>query len=445
MAKTNNLGDFVTDIANTIRTETQTETLINPQSFSSKISAFGNDLKKQNQELETLLGVYPKEIDVTYGVKLDKSILTSGLWESYTDEAVGLEPAYMDFDNDTFVDNGWLSRYPFNQIKPCLLKDGQVVGYLNPNNYAEFEDGTPATINDASAGQVMIEIPYMAYHISKDDANIYVKVSSKLKDGFIDDPFWYKGAKHDKIYVGAYLAPSIYYTTKGFPSLSGVGLNSLYAINFENSYQYLSIHGAGFEMLPYSVLILLQCLYLIMFRNTNSQKALGYGYGTVQTTYTTGKMNTSGMYYGKSASGGVKCFGIEDIYGARGVICSGFYIDSSNNPRFIDTKNPNSSYDPAYYEDFVTTDTPITMTGGSYGRVANDIYGDPHIGFFYLTKGTDTNKGFCDYSMYRSNTICCEAGGTQSNAALGMFNQTTVLKSNQTYTRAVRLVYYPQS
>lgn len=49
MAKTDNLGDFLTDIANSIRTKTQTTGLINAQEFSDKIlsiSSGENTLKK---------------------------------------------------------------------------------------------------------------------------------------------------------------------------------------------------------------------------------------------------------------------------------------------------------------------------------------------------------------------------------------------------------------
>ena len=50
MAKNDNLGDFLTDIANSIRTKTQTSELINAQYFSDKILSIqtggGNTLKK---------------------------------------------------------------------------------------------------------------------------------------------------------------------------------------------------------------------------------------------------------------------------------------------------------------------------------------------------------------------------------------------------------------
>lgn len=46
MAKNNNLQDFLTDIANTIREENGTTALINPQDFRSKIIEIGNKLRR---------------------------------------------------------------------------------------------------------------------------------------------------------------------------------------------------------------------------------------------------------------------------------------------------------------------------------------------------------------------------------------------------------------
>lgn len=45
MAKNNNLTDFLTDIADTIRKENGTTELINPQDFGSKITEIGNKLR----------------------------------------------------------------------------------------------------------------------------------------------------------------------------------------------------------------------------------------------------------------------------------------------------------------------------------------------------------------------------------------------------------------
>ena len=78
----------------------------------------------------------------------------------------------------------WSDKYPFNKIRPCLVKNGAVVGYLNPDNYAQFEDGTAADITSGAAGDVMVEIPIFYYKISHNDTHTFVQISSAPLDGF---------------------------------------------------------------------------------------------------------------------------------------------------------------------------------------------------------------------------------------------------------------------
>ena len=60
------------------------------------------------------------------------------------------------------------------QLSRCLFKDGGVVvGYLNPNNYAQFEDGSAADITSGTDGDVMVEFPKMYIKISRDASYQY--------------------------------------------------------------------------------------------------------------------------------------------------------------------------------------------------------------------------------------------------------------------------------
>ena len=54
----------------------------------------------------------------------------------------------------------------FFKYKPCVLKDGQVLGYLNPNDYSKFEDGS-SNNTAATDRTVMIEFPRHGLNISK--------------------------------------------------------------------------------------------------------------------------------------------------------------------------------------------------------------------------------------------------------------------------------------
>ena len=66
---------------------------------------------------------------------------------TYLADAVGFEPAHMDYTNDKFVYGSW--RNAFFMPKPCMLqRNGDVDFYLDPGNYDMREDGvTPSHVN----------------------------------------------------------------------------------------------------------------------------------------------------------------------------------------------------------------------------------------------------------------------------------------------------------
>jgi len=386
--------------------------------------------------------------ETTYGVKLDKSILTGTEWGSYTDDAVGFEGAYMDFSNDVFVDNDWMSRWPFSEIKPCVMNNGNVVGYVNPNNYNEFIDGSSSNISTLGFGYLMVEIPKIYYSITKDENNIYVKISNKAKSGFVCTSHVYKGVELNKIYVSAYLCGKQNMPNYGFKTESQTSLASSSAIKYALSYGYLKKYdGERFEFMPYNVLKLLQCLFIIMFKSTNSQVSLGYGYKEYQKNHIVGLLDQKGMNYGKQSAGtGVKFLGLEDIYACRSQLVTGFRLDANLQPKFIDVYNPNMSYHPDYINDYIGSTLPF-VKGSRYHRSAIDINEDGNnIGFFASDNSTDKTLGFCDgCQMVNSETAAVDfgyAGATGDN--MGMFAQSLQLLSSATNNRSIRLVYFPE-
>ena len=388
---------------------------------------------------------YTIEKDFLYGIKLDKNNLIAGEWESYTDDATDFLPAYMDFDNDVFVDNGWLDRWPYNEIKPCILKNGEVVGYLNPNDYTQFEDGSPAPITNKNYGDVMIEIPKIYYKLSSDDNYDYIQISKKAREGFTDNAFWHSGHDNDKIYVGAYLSGDIYITDSGLFSNSGIKLNDLYAFNHTRGYTYKSQYNSpNMELLPFNVLTLIQCLYLIMFKNTNSQACLGYGIGALTSAQTTGHADKKGMYYGQNQKQtSIKCFGLEDLYGVRNTIVTGLILDTNGYPKYIDVYNPNSNYKPDAINDYIKSENAKVFANGKSGTLMT-ISGVNEFGFINQVDGTQNETlGFTDFCYPLKNASFIIYGTIQTNEHYGIFNTKFCRKDTTNSKWNFRLVYYP--
>lgn len=416
-------------------------------------------LSKENLKLNCNLDVsdYKISSSIIYGIKLDKSLSDPTGWVSYTDDAEGFERAYMDFENDVFVDNGWKDRWPYNQIKPCVLKDGVILGYLNPNNYNQWEDGTPFDNTKHENGYIYVEFPKIHYSITRDDSYIYVKISNKQFEGSTCQAFAYKGKELDNLYISAYPGgntSSMLSTNpdyKGFNVVCGEAIHPTAAMGYARNYDAVKkMSGERAEMLPYNVAIMLQCLYLIMFKSTDCQSVLGKGYAAlIKTGYYFGGLNDKGMYYGKGEYGySTKLFGLEDIYGFRATMCPGYYVDKNGIPRFIDPYDENMSYHPNNTGSYITTSKPF-IRGYNGLRVATDINEDGNnIGFFHTTHQGERTKYFADMTaQYMVENGFTKLGfyGTSVTMASynGIFCMQTVKGSTYSAHHNIRLVYYP--
>ena len=301
----------------------------------------------------------------------------------YTDDASSFNAAVM--SGSTFNDNGWFSRWPFNLIKPCLLNNGSVVGYLNPDNLAQFENGTAADITSGSAGDVMIEIPKIFYKFSKDSSYYYIQIADEQESGYSDWAFSYKGVVKDKFYIGAYFG---YTTNLKLRSLSGKTPTVSQTLNtFRTQAQ---ANGAGYEQIPLNKLILLQILYLIMFKNRNGQSVLGRGFVDGNSAVTaTGATNSKGKCWGETTGKYQMCFmNIEDFWGNLYGWIDGYYIDESGNRKTAD-----GNFSDSDFSSYTTISTNASSVSGYISKIeCNEKLG------FVITEGSGSETTyFCDY------------------------------------------------
>lgn len=340
-----------------------------------------------------------------YGVRIDTTDSNPETCCEYTDAAVGAVPA--SGNNGAFNGGSWLSRYPFNKIKPCLFKDGAVVGYLNPDNFAQFEDGSAADISSGAAGDVMIEIPKFYYKIGRVGNYVEVKISNALMEGFTDYAFSYKGEVKDKFYIGAYLG----YKDSGgkLRSLTGKTVTSNITIGVART--AAQANGAGYEQLSFNKLTALQVLYLVMFKNLNSQAALGQGYTNASAYRDTGATDTKGMTYGTNAGATaddtVKFLGIEDFYGNLNQWVDGFM--TGNGAVKIADGNFNDTADG-----YDAMTIGISITGGN----PKDVIGTNKFGFTPKSDGGSTSTYYCDSTFIMTGSVCLPLfGGSRSGGA----------------------------
>ena len=297
--------------------------------------------------------------------------------------------------------------------KPCLFKDGAVVGYLNPDNFAQFEDGSAADISSGAAGDVMIEIPKFYYKFERVGKYLEVKISNAYMEGFTDYAFSYKGEVKDKFYIGAYLG----YRDSGgkLRSLTGKTVTSNITIGAART--AAQANGAGYEQLSFNKLTALQALYVIMFKNLNSQAALGQGYTNASAYRDTGATDTKGMTYGttgnSTADDTVKFLGIEDFFGNLNQWIDGFMTgDGAIKLADGDYNDAGAGYEAH----------PISIS--VYGGNPKIAAGTNKLGFAPSEGGASTSTYYCD-SMFLVTTLSgyvpCFGGVRSGGAYAGAF------------------------
>lgn len=254
----------------------------------------------------------------TYTVRIDLNNSDPETACEYMDNAVGKTPGY----------DGWKDINIIKNIKPCVLNNGEVQYYLQKDDYTKKEDGT-ASVLDGTDGDVMVEIPKIGYRLWNDNNYQYVSVTEDPnKDGYC----YYAHSLEadgdcDKIYYGAYFG---YVDSNNLYSRSDVSpTTNITLIDFRI---HASNRGIGYSLESFFPKTLMQCLFVVMYKNLNSQAALGRGLTSASAKVNTGGTNFLSFCYGTtSGSNQVKFLGIEDFWGNIYGWLDGVYSDSNCN------------------------------------------------------------------------------------------------------------------
>lgn len=312
---------------------------------------------------------------------------------TYADDAVGMSAGY----------DAWKDHPIYKKIRPCVVKDGVVQYYLNRDNMTQKEDGSAATINSTSAGDVMIEIPKLGYKMTTDGSDHIISVT--------DDPnaegYCYRAhsldneGDCDKIYIGAYLG---FVENDKLYSISGKTPPTKSTIkSFQTCVQ---ARGMGYQLLSFYPLTLLQCLYLIMFKDRNGQAALGRGFVDGNSDVAiTGGSNSQPFCYGETTGKKqMKFIGIEDFWGNLFQIVEGVGLDSN---RDIKTAFKDFNNDGTNYPYFHTSN----LSGNITGNFVSKIQGTNEGGFIVKEVNGSATTGWADSIQLYANSPVGFFGG----------------------------------
>ena len=236
---------------------------------------------------------------------------------TYIREAEGLIPM-------TASDEGsWAGAWPFNTIRPVVFNnDGSVYKYLSKVNLSQYEDGTSATTELASASYdtfVEFQKIYQKVIVEGNVSTLYL--SDAPGDGFTLHPaFLVDGVEKDKIYIGRYAG---YNSSSKLYSCSGV--SPAVDKTLSQFRTFAQSRGSGYSQISYYDWDLVAKLYVLGFKNLDSQSALGQGYSGASDIQRTGTTDSQKWNYGStSPTISVSLFGLEDWWGNIYILIDNF-------------------------------------------------------------------------------------------------------------------------
>ena len=391
---------------------------------------------------------------VIYGVRIDLNNSDPVSSVEYTDDAIGFDNSYMDFTNKKFEYGSWADKFPFNQVKPCIVSGGKVTTYLNPNNYFEDVDGNAVTITGNV--DVMIEIPKIYYYMHNDDNYQYLQISNtKVNDNYCCLAHTFNGVENDKVYVSAYHINESGYSRSEY-SAGGTSyrtwsgnLQSQSPNSWKNSDQNNSnLTKKKFTIITYHMTNLLKLLFVLQFKTLNCINALGKGYAIYTQSgdpyhQLLGTMNDKGMYWGSKTTStssntstivGTKFMGMENAWGNYNSVVYGIKPNSSGFD-IVDVTQPTTK--PTW----ITLLSDYTLATGYLSK----IYGTNELGFIPKETSGSSSTYYCvstSASMTSEYSVMfSDYGGSKGMLLLSQ------LKNNTEYSQATgcRSMYYPQS
>ena len=294
-----------------------------------------------------------------YGVVIDENNSNPETAVVYTDAAVGFIPARV---NDGNFDWGSWENIIKNEfkIRPCVLKNlgggnAEVNYYLDYNDYTKKADGSNSRL-DGVDGDVMIEIGQeLWWKFTRIGSKLKIQLSTKPFDGAIKPAF-----------------------------------------EIED----------GYNLVPFYPLTLTQIIYVLMFKNLDSQTALGRGRTNADSFTNTGVTNKKTFCYGSTgATDNVKFLGMEDYFGNRGWWIDGLYYDDKRNMligkgNFNNTGNGYENFGQAALSDF--------------SGCINKVQGGNNTGFIPASTGGSVTTYYCDYGDVYAGLLPT-FGGFRSN------------------------------
>lgn len=344
-------------------------------------------------------------------------------------------PAKMDYDKNKFDYGSWKNTFIMDLVRPCMLynqnaKDaegnslcGQVMEYLDPEDYSKTIDGNSSHIADESCNanamaqwdisrlwfKIVEYLPkkYHCYVANKKVDNNYKNFLQYDCDGNIKK--YYYNAMFDACIING-VARSL---SGKAPAVNATGDAQLAAAQ---------ANGKGYDASEERFIVARNILLMLMSETTDAQTAFGTGRqsGGSNQNYNqlaSGQLNDKGGFHGDSNNGCVKVFHSENPWGnvwkilqgfilVNGVVCLKFTPNTNDGSTATAYNKTGSGY----------INTGITISGTSGGYISSIALAGDYA--FVPTVVSGSSSTFIPDGCWFNNSIigfarfgCCSVDG----------------------------------
>ena len=343
----------------------------------------------------------------TMTVKIDQSNSNPATCCTYDDDATGMTAGSSDWDD-------FFGHYP------CMLNNGVEGVKLNPDNFAKDVDGNNVDITSGSAGDVMIAFPRRGLKISTSGSVVTISMTDDPDaEGFEYNAHTRGSTAKDVFYLGAYKG---YESSSKLRSLSGKTITASKTIGaFRTSAQ---ANGSGYEQSGFYQLIFRQAMYVLKYKNLDSQSTIGQGY--VKSTHSAAIATGGSEAYGMDSEiirsstpshmtdqeHHVKLFGLEDFWGNIWEWIDGLVTNSTRN---ILTANSSFNDSGSGYTD--------NGQGASadIGGYMNKVQGGTKTGFIAKEVSGSASTYYTDDGTLYAGKVAKFGGSWDNDAFAGAF------------------------
>ena len=339
------------------------------------------------------------------------------------------------------LDWGDWKNAPF-MPKPCMLRtNGTVDYYLNPDDYAQKEDGTPSDIaNTAYDGNAMMEWSKVFVRVVNEPSRYFVYFASEKVS---EDYECYSCLKEDGTYAEHFYLPiyegrivdSVMRSLSTGTDGSG-GAKPTASTTLDSEMTAARANGTGWNITTWADENLLQALAVLITGRLNISIAIGYNCGssTSALTHNCGSGNKKGLFFGHytTSAYATKFFGMENWWGHRWRRCAGLITSEYEVLAKMTRSTADGSTVTNYNstgEGYIRTGIKVPSMSGSYFvDVAADKYGifipvslTKYKGDTGTVSGSSTTY-YCDGGWSSSGLRALFLGGAVANGAVcGLF------------------------